>query len=436
MSPAIMTEPRDAGSPRRILVAAFACDPAGESGLGTGEDILGWNMLRQISRHHEVWLLTSSMNRNLLGALSAEPPRHRVHVYFADLPRSFDRWVARSRGGIQVYAYLWQVRALSAALALHRRFHFEAFHHVTYANDWMASYIGAFLPVPFIRGPGGGTHPVPRSFLGRKSIAGNAWDSLRILGRWVFRADPVYRRCQKRAAVLLLCNRDAQRAVPAAWRKKTRLFPVNGLTDREFRLLRPAAEPAEGAVFRVLSAGRLLPLKGFGLGILAFARFAEAHPASEFRIYGEGPDRARLRDLLRSLRLEDRIRLRPWLSRERMLREIAECDVFLFPSLYDGGGAVVVEAMAAGKPVVCLDSGGPGFHVSESWGVKIEPRDPEYAVARMAESLDRLYRDRALRLGLGERARKRVEDYYLWDKLGERLQGIYRETLGAGGGRR
>jgi glycosyltransferase involved in cell wall biosynthesis len=417
----------------RVLAAAFACDPAGDSGLGTGEDILGWNILRQIARHHDVWLLTSSRNRNLIGGLKAELSGHQVRVFFVDLPRLFDRWVSRSRGGIQVYAYFWQIRALSAALALHRRFRFEAFHHVTYANDWMASYIGAFLPVPFLRGPGGGTHPVPRAFLGRRSIAGNAWDSLRILGRWVFRADPVYRRGQERAAALLLCNEDARRAVPAAWRKKATLFPVNGLTDREFQLLRPATDPVEGPVFRVLSAGRLLPLKGFGLGILAFARFAEAHPASEFKIFGEGPDRPRLHGLLRSLRLEGQIRLLPWLPRERMLREITECDVFLFPSLYDGGGAVVVEAMAAGKSVVCLDSGGPGFHVDEAWGIKIAPRDPEFAIARMAESLDRLYRDRALRIRLGDRARKRVEEYYLWDKLGERLQGIYRRTLGARG---
>ena len=47
----------------RVLVSAFACDPLGESGLGTGEDILGWNLIRQLGRYHELWVLASSKNR-------------------------------------------------------------------------------------------------------------------------------------------------------------------------------------------------------------------------------------------------------------------------------------------------------------------------------------------------------------------------------------
>ncbi len=81
------------------------------------------------------------------------------------------------------------------------------------------------------------------------------------------------------------------------------------------------------------------------------------------------------------------------------------CDVFLFPSLRDGGGLVVVEAMAAGKPVICVDLGGPRMHVTEDCGVKVAPLSPEQVVGDLAAALERLCRDKELRLQMGARPR-------------------------------
>jgi len=107
------------------------------------------------------------------------------------------------------------------------------------------------------------------------------------------------------------------------------------------------------------------------------------------------------------------------------------CDTFLFPSLRDGGGAVVVEAMAASKPVVCMDLAGPGMHVTEDCGIRIPPRSPDQAIELMTQALERLYQDRELRVKMGQAGRARAEQVYSWDHLGERLLKIYQEVLGA-----
>jgi glycosyltransferase involved in cell wall biosynthesis len=104
--------------------------------------------------------------------------------------------------------------------------------------------------------------------------------------------------------------------------------------------------------------------------------------------------------------------------------------VFLFPSFRDGGGAVVIEAMAAGKPVICMDLAGPAMHVTEECGIKIPAGSPQETVELIAQALERLYRDRELRLKMGQAARQRAEEAYDWDKLGDRLLGIYKQTLG------
>ena len=85
--------------------------------------------------------------------------------------------------------------------------------------------------------------------------------------------------------------------------------------------------------------------------------------------------------------------------------------------------------MAVGKPVVCLDAGGPGLHINEDCGIKITPASPEDTAHDLAQALERLYLDEELRIELGEAARQRVYQMYHWDRLGERLMEIYRPVL-------
>ena len=91
---------------------------------------------------------------------------------------------------------------------------------------------------------------------------------------------------------------------------------------------------------------------------------------------------------------------------------------------------MVVEAMAAGKPVICVDLGGPGMHVTEDCGIKVAPLSPEQVVRDLAAALERLCRDKGLRWQMGEAARQRAERIYHWDRLGERILGVYNHVLG------
>jgi glycosyltransferase involved in cell wall biosynthesis len=410
-----------------VLVCAYACSPGGGAeAFGGGELVLGWNMVKQLARFHRVEVLTSTQNRANVETVISREPLVTVRFHYFDLP-SWMAFLRRMQGGIQIYAYLWQVKAYFVARRLHRRCPFDIFHHITYANDWMASFIGALLPVPYVRGPGGGAHRTPRALLPEYSFRGRLWERLRTAGQWMCRHDPFFIAGQRRARALLVCNREALESVPQAWRTKASLFPVNGVNSED--LEPPRTETARHGAFRVLSAGKLLPLKGYGLALRAFQQLARRHSAAELVIVGSGPELPRLRRLVCELGLTRQVRFLDWMARQQLLSQMYASDVFLFPSLRDGGGAVVVEAMAAGTPVICLDIAGPGLHVTPECGMKITPSSPERTVQGLAAALEQLCQDQDLRLRMSRAARARARECYHWDRHGERLREIYREAL-------
>jgi glycosyltransferase involved in cell wall biosynthesis len=424
----------------RILACAYACLLEEGASFAGGEAVLGWNLVHQIARFHQVWVLTSASNRSGIEAELQRQAAPNVTFVYVELPHWL-RPLLTFPGGIQFYAYLWQIQAYLVARKLHAQVDFDAFHHLTYANDWMASYIGAMLPVLYLRGPGGGAHRTPKAFLSEYPFLARAWEQFRSFGQWVLRRDPIYLFGQRRARAILLCNREAADAVSSQLKSKVQLFPVNGISSEDLRIFSAAngnsvsiPEPGPGwqrpcaGVFHVLSAGKLLGLKGHALAIRAFALFAKRHANVNFTIVGDGPERQRLESLVRNLNLERQVFLESWMPRPQLLRFMLSCDAFLFPSLRDGGGAVVVEAMAAGKAVVCFDLAGPGLHVAEECGIKIPAHNPDESIKLMSEALERLYQDRDLCKRMGRAGRARAETVYSWDRLGERLLKIYEQV--------
>lgn len=411
------------------MISAFACHPNGRSELGSGEDLLGWNIIKQIGRFHRVWVLAHPLNREGIETALEEEPLSNIQFHYINLPHCL-RFMLRLPIGIQLYAYLWQIRAYFTARRLHRRCNFQVFHHVTYANDWMASFIGALLPIPFIRGPGGGAHRTPKPLRSEYSIKGRLWEHFRRFGQWVLRHDPFFLMGQSKASAILVCNQEALSAIPKKWRCKALLFPVNGVSSKDLALIDSSLRrEKEDEKFRILTAGKLIRLKGFTLAIKAFKSFVSNNSEAELEIVGNGPDQSPLETLVHQLDLEKQIHFQGWLPREKLLKKMKSCDIFLFPSLRDGGGAVVIEAMAAGRPVVCLDIGGPGLHITEECGVKVSPHSPERVVQNISQALERLFSNQQLRTKLGKKARERVEQCYHWDRLGERLMKIYEKVL-------
>ena len=171
--------------------------------------------------------------------------------------------------------------------------------------------------------------------------------------------------------------------------------------------------------------------KGIDVLLHAMNRVIEEHPECRLVIVGDGPMKPEWMNLGADLRSVVR-----WTGFRRDVPAIlAAADLFVLPTLADAFPTVLLEAFAAGLPVVASDVGGVPEIVDEPLtGLLVPPGDPK----PLEEAMIRAIEDREWRVSAGRRARERVEREYAVERWADRLQTLYDEVLGeptAGGDR-
>lgn len=188
------------------------------------------------------------------------------------------------------------------------------------------------------------------------------------------------------------------------------------------------AEPRRGGdesgTVVVLTVARLDPQKDLGSLLAAAAQV----PDATFLIAGEGEERGRLETTARELGLAGRVRFLGF--RGDIPALLAACDLFVLPSRFEGLPLAVLEAMAAGRPVVATRIGGMDEAVVDGHtGVLVPPGDP----AALASAIRALADDPARARRLGEAGRRRVRREFSADSMAGRVMAAYRELLAGRG---
>jgi glycosyltransferase involved in cell wall biosynthesis len=411
----------------RVLVSAYACEP----GKGS-EPAVGWNWVLQISRFHEVWVITRANNRELIEKALVSKPLPNVHWVYFDLPR-WARFWKRGQRGVHLYYYLWQLGAYFVARRLHREVGFDLVHHVTFAQYWVPSFLGLLGP-PFIWGPVGGGESAPRKFWQDFSAHGKLYEVFRDVGRMVGSLGLVSLLVARRARLALATTEQTAATLTRLGARHVVVHPEFGMTQEERRSFEMLPIRRQ-APFRLISIGRLLHWKGFHLSLRAFARFQGICPDSEYWIVNEGPEMGRLKALTRRLGVEQKVTFWGKLpTLEDVYDKLAECDVLVHPALHEAFGNVCLEAMASGRPVICLDLGGPAVQVTDETGVRVPAISPAQVVTDLAAAMERLGSDPALRLRMGNAARRRVHEHFDWGKKAAFMMGLYEAVRKADGG--
>jgi glycosyltransferase involved in cell wall biosynthesis len=403
-------------------MSAYLCAP------GKGSELaVGWNWALQVARFHDVCVLTAEKSRKDIESELRRSNIARVHFVYVRVPCSALFW-NRGRLGDELHNYLWQLAAFFHARRLHRSAAFDLIHHVTMGRYWMPSML-SLLPIPFIWGPVGGGESAPRSFWPAFSLWGKTFELGRNLARNIGERDPFVRLTARTATVALATTEQTAVRLRALGSKRVIVHPQFGMTQREMQSFACLSERTAGP-FRLISIGRLIPHKGFHLGVRAFARFHEVYPDSEYWIINDGIEMSHLKALVRTHRLEGKVRLwgkLPTLT--DVYEKLADCDVLVHPALHEAFGNVCLEALASGRPVLCLALGGPALQVSDETGVKVPANTPEQAVSDLASAMLRMAENPLERRDMGRASRRRVQEHFDWDAKGEFMARLYETTI-------
>lgn len=174
---------------------------------------------------------------------------------------------------------------------------------------------------------------------------------------------------------------------------------------------------------RLITVGRLVPVKGHDILLRSLGALTRAGVDAELTIVGDGPERGRLAALVSREGLSERVFFRGSLEDAALAAALAEADAFVLPSRREGFGVALVEALATGLPVVATRSGGPEDVVGSGDGLLVERDD----AAALAEGITALaaHVDEYDRQAIAARAHARFSAA----SVGAQLMAIYRSVV-------
>jgi len=400
----------------KVLLSAYACEPNKGSEPG-----IGWHWALEIARlGHEVWVLTRANNRaNIEMELAKSPPIRNLNFLYYDLP-PWARWWKKGNRGVYFYYLFWQWGAYCLARQAHRREKFDRVHHITFGSIRQPSFMGN-LGIPFIFGPVGGGETAPWRLRVGYSPRGWILDALRDLLNWIVRIDPFMHGTFRKAQLIFLKTPQSEKIIPKVYRKKAKCQREIGINREE--VVEAGMQKTENKdTFRILYVGRFIYWKGMHLGLAAFAHLLSTVPDARLTMVGKGPDDRRWHRSAEGLNILQNIDWVSWVPQTELKPLYRRHDVFLFPSLHDSSGTVILEAMAYGLPIVCLDLGGPRVLVNNDFGRVISTggKSESQVSFALAEALIQYAGNSILRQKHGAEAKRRVQEL-TWSSLATHL---------------
>ena len=178
----------------------------------------------------------------------------------------------------------------------------------------------------------------------------------------------------------------------------------------------------------LLFLSRIDPKKGLELLLPAFAQLHAAFPEARLVIAGNGEEgyTETLQRMARALGVAEQVVWTGYLAGEEKLAALAAAEFFVLPSYSENFGIAVVEAMAAGLPVVISDQVGIHHEVSQAGAGRVVPCNSD----ALADALAELLGDEALRKAMGQRAQALATTHFSLATMAERLVGMYEGVAG------
>lgn len=387
------------------------------------------------ARGHDVWLLIHERTRQELEARFGHDSRI---IYVADTRTLIFLWRLGHLLPTQIAAFttgylkrvLTQRQQVLRARQLVADEGIEVVHQPMPVSPREPSQL-CRMSVPVVIGPMNGGMHFPPAFHFRVPRA----------ERWFMavsrRATNLMNRLfsgKRQASAILVANERTRQALPEGISGRIVEIVENGVDLSIWSHHEARQKLSRRPQTKFVFVGRLVDWKAVDILLEAFLRVRHRAPMS-LEIIGDGPDRAKLeaycaeRQSLSSSDTAGNVSFTGWLSQQDCATRLRMADVLVLPSLYECGGAVVLEAMASSLPVIATAWGGPLDYLDPSCGYLVPPDSHESLVAGIADAMLQLASSPELAREMGLAGAAKVKAKFDWEVKVDTVLGVYRQAI-------
>ena len=412
-----------------ILISAIACDPYGGS-----EGIYGWYVVSALAKEHDCFVVTGGDSMPSIRRAQEEgliPPNLKFR--FLGQPKAYhpNRLIARLQSWVRFF--IFTQRLLASAKSWHAEEGFELVQHITYTTWRIASPLWK-LGIPFIWGPLSGTEIFPASCLNTLSLSSRCFEITRSFQSFLARLSPAVRACAQSAFCIPVPHQQAQSFVENLRGSKSGVPLCHNFFFPESRMnALHTTRPTNSALqpLRAFAAGNLEGRKGVAIALQALFLAKKTGVRVEYHVTSHGPELAHLQRLTEKLGLSDQVILGKPFPAGDFASALGSFDIVLLPSLRDGAGLSIMEAMLAGCVPVVADWCGPAEFVTSDCGYKVEVTTPSKIAIEISHILCTLDNQRDLLRIKGGLAAERIRSAYNERQFLDSMNCYYRAALAA-----
>ncbi len=405
----------------RVVAIAYCCSPYEGSEPG-----VGWNLVTQIAKYADIWVIveTHKFQAAIERYLTEHGPIPGLNfVFVAEKAWAHTMWQIPGMGYVS-YNW-WHQRAFQVARTLHKTLNFDLAHQINIMGFREPGYLHQ-LDIPFLWGPIGGTQNFPLRFLNEAGWVGGTFELLRtIMNSCQLRLSPKVRQAARKSVQLVAAGSVVRDDLATITSQPIDVISDISLPSKDVPLT-SREHLTDG--LRILWSGSFLTRKALSLLLKSIQQLPPDVPV-KIRVLGDGCARKRWQAMAEKLGLKDRIEWLGWMPRDQAVAQLGWADVFAFTSLRDTTGTVMLEALQAGLPIICLDHQGAADVVTPACGIKVKVTHPRQVVADLAAAIIRLYRDDSLRMQMASEAQVRALDYD-FERQATRWKNVYERILG------
>lgn len=412
---------RELLEPRVCIVAEHASAKFG------GEAFLPLHYFRLLrTRGVEAWLVCHERVRDELTELLPDQV-HRMHFVTQDAAQralwTLGQRLSADIHGVTAGALMHlrtQIRQRALVRKLVQAHHINVVHEPIPVSPTQPSALWR-VGAPVVIGPMNGGMRYPPAFRKRQHRADLlALTGARALASFANLVIPGKRSAQR----LLVANARTRAALPRVIQHVTTEELVENGVD--FQRFQPRTR-RQDSTLRAAFVGRLVDWKALDV-LLASLRQARRSCDVTLEVFGDGPMRSTWERLAADLDLEHSVKFHGFVPQNQVAEQLRELDVLVLPSVYECGGAVVLEAMALGLPVVATRWGGPADYLDENTGILVDPESVDQMQHGFARALERLALDPGLAARMGQAGRAKATEYD-WDRKIDRILAVYQSVI-------